>query len=172
MLGVNSVYIYMLIVVIVIMVVANIFKMRDNSDFVIKNVSLFLDKMSDEKDSKEECSIYFDIFVKFKKGIDTFLQYLKNVGYVKSEFFVINKKHCAVYNSSNVMRLCNNYNESKDKRCKYYRKFWQDLVMDSGVLIKYNLLKKENRNEIILYKNYGCKNDDTIIMGFICQDKN
>ena len=72
MLGINSVYIYMLVIVLIIIIVANIFKMKDNSDLVLKNISLFLDKMSDEKDSKNECSIYFDNFVKFsidKKSI-------------------------------------------------------------------------------------------------------
>lgn len=167
MIGINTVYIFAFIIVFIIIFITRLIDIKPHSaKLTLYECSLFFDAVSEDKDVKVKCEITQSDFKNLRNNIDSFLTYLNNLGYINSEFFVMNKKNCAFYSLRKGLKICNDIN-----KCKKCMNFWKNFRNKPGKLLKNNLIKKDTFNEIILYKTYECGIRDTFIIGVTCQDK-
>jgi len=172
MISIYTVYIFAFVLIFIIIFVTRLIYVRTyNTKDVFLQCSLFFDKISQDNDVAEGCAIRTDDFLKIKKSLDNFLRYLNNSGYVKSKFFVMNKDNCSFYDVHQRFKSCNDYGKSKDPDCKKCFNFWSSFRYDPGVLLENNLIKRQGKNEVILYKTYNCPNEETFIIGVLCQEK-
>lgn len=172
MFSINSIYVLALVIIFIIIFTTKLIPIRT---YKVKDVlfdcSLFFDKISDDNDVKKKCHLTLKDFKKLKNNFDSFLVYINNLGYIKSKIFVINKDNCFFYDTNKVLKICNKYSSSDDQQCLKCRDFWGDFVNNPGKLLDNNLLLREGKKDVTLYKPYDCGKESTFIIGVICQDK-
>jgi len=172
MFSINTIYIFLFILVFIIIFTTKLLEVKAyDGKKILLDCSFFFDRVSEDSDVKKTCAISEEDFGKLRLQFEKFLNYLNNVGFIKSRIFVMNKDKCFFYGTDYYLKICRDYNKSKDKDCLLCQKFWKSIREDPGVILTNNLIKKESRKDIILYKTYDCKKDDTFIIGVICQDK-
>jgi len=172
MININTVYIFAFVLIFIIIFSFGLIRIRryDNKK-VFLECSLFFDKISGDLDVIQKCNITRRDFQNLRPNIESFLRYLNNTGFIRSKFFVMNNNNCTFYDVDNQLKICDNFQKSQDKDCIKCKKFWNSFRNNPGKLLSNNLIRREGRKDILLYKTYNCKQNDTFIIGVICQDK-
>jgi len=172
MFSINSIYVLAIILIFIIIFTTKLIDIQSyNVSKVLWDCSLFFDKISEDNDVKQKCHLTLDDFKKLKRNLDSFLVYVNNLGYIKSQFFVINKDNCFFYDTNKILKICNKYALSDDSQCLKCKDFWSTFNNNPGKLLDNNLLLREGKKDIVLYKPYNCGKEETFIIGMICQDK-
>lgn len=171
MIGINTVYVLLLILILIIISSTKMMTKTVDIEVMLYKCSLFFDTVSEDKDVKTKCAITIQDFKELRPKANSFLVYLNNLGFSNSKLLISNNKNCLFYDSFDRLEICKDYNSNKDPDCKKCKNFWENFKIKPGILLKNNLIKKEDRNSILLYKTYNCKGSETFVIGVICQDK-
>ncbi len=171
MIRINTVYVLLIILLSIIYVATKMNTKNDDIKTMLYRVSVFFDKIAEENGVKNKCAITLNEFKNIRGRVNAFLVYLNNLGFSNSRLLISNNKNCLFYDSFDKLEICKDYNTNKDPDCKKCKNFWDNFRIKPGKILKNNLIKKEDRKSILLYKTYNCKGNETFVIGVICQDK-